>query len=40
MGNLKTPLYEIHQKLGARFIEFHGYELPLEYTSIIQEHQA
>ena len=40
MGNLKTPLYEIHQRLGARFIEFHGYELPLEYTSIMEEHLA
>ncbi|HLA38141.1 MAG TPA: glycine cleavage system aminomethyltransferase GcvT [Candidatus Brocadiales bacterium] len=37
---MKTPLYEIHQRLGARFIEFHGYELPLEYTSIMEEHLA
>src|SRR3989338_403991 len=40
MGNLKTPLYEIHRRLCARFIEFHGYELPLEYTGIIEEHLA
>lgn len=37
---MRTPLYETHQKLGARFIEFHGYELPLEYTSIMEEHLA
>lgn len=40
MSNMKTPLYEIHQSLGARLIEFHGYELPLEYTSIMEEHLA
>lgn len=37
---MRTPLYEIHQRLGARFVEFHGYELPLEYTGIIEEHLA
>jgi aminomethyltransferase len=40
MGNVKTPLHEIHQRLGARFVEFHGYELPLEYTTITEEHLA
>ncbi len=40
MGQMKTSLYEIHQRLGARLIEFHGYELPLEYTNIIEEHLA
>ncbi|MDI6759393.1 MAG: glycine cleavage system aminomethyltransferase GcvT [Candidatus Brocadiaceae bacterium] len=40
MDTIKTPLYEAHQRLGARFIEFHGYELPLEYTGIIEEHLA
>ncbi|MFN3467059.1 MAG: glycine cleavage system aminomethyltransferase GcvT [Candidatus Brocadiales bacterium] len=37
---MKTPLYEIHQSLGARFIDFHGYELPLEYASITGDHLA
>ncbi len=40
MGTLRTPLYEIHKSLGARFTEFHGYELPLEYTTIVEEHLA
>jgi len=33
-----TPLYEIHKKLGAKFMEFGGFEMPLQYTGIIDEH--
>jgi aminomethyltransferase len=36
----RTPLYAAHQKLGARLIEFGGWEMPVQYTSIIDEHQA
>lgn len=36
----RTPLYEEHLKLGARIVEFSGWEMPVQYTSIIQEHQA
>ncbi len=36
----RTPLYSAHQKLGARLIEFGGWEMPVQYTSIIDEHQA
>ncbi|MGZ5530138.1 MAG: glycine cleavage system aminomethyltransferase GcvT [Limisphaerales bacterium] len=36
----RTPLYNAHQKLGARLIEFGGWEMPVQYTSIIDEHQA
>jgi aminomethyltransferase len=36
----KTPLYTAHQQLGARLVEFGGWEMPLYYTSIIDEHQA
>lgn len=35
-----TPLYASHQALGARFVEFGGWEMPVQYTSIIEEHQA
>ncbi|BAL81465.1 glycine cleavage system aminomethyltransferase GcvT [Caldisericum exile] len=39
MENLKrTPLYEEHLKLGAQMIPFAGYEMPLKYTSIKEEH--
>lgn len=36
----RTPLYEKHKELGARFIEFAGWEMPVQYTSIIEEHMA
>jgi len=35
----KTPLYDLHQKFGAKFGPFAGYEMPLFYKSgIIKEH--
>ena len=37
---LKTPLDSLHRSLGARMVEFAGYEMPLQYTGIIAEHQA
>jgi aminomethyltransferase len=36
----RTPLFEIHQKLGGRLVEFGGWEMPVQYTSIMDEHQA
>ena len=36
----KTPLYEKHVFLGARMIEFAGWIMPLQYTGILQEHEA
>ena len=36
----KTPLDQIHRGLGARMIEFAGYEMPVWYTSQIDEHLA
>src|SRR4029077_19008268 len=36
----RTPLFEAHQKLGARLIEFGGWEMPVHYTSISDEHLA
>src|SRR5207249_3004771 len=36
----RTPLYEQHRALGARFVEFGGWEMPVQYTGIIEEHQA
>jgi aminomethyltransferase len=34
----RTPLYEEHQKLGAKLVEFGGWEMPVQYTSIVDEH--
>lgn len=36
----KTPLYDIHLKLGAKLIDFHGWLLPVHYSGIIEEHLA
>lgn len=36
----KTALYEVHQKLGAKMVPFAGYEMPVTYTSIKEEHLA
>ena len=36
----RTPLYEEHQKLGARMIPFGGWDMPVQYTGIIEEHRA
>jgi len=35
----KTALNSIHYKLGAKMVEFAGYEMPIQYTSIREEHR-
>lgn len=37
---LRTPLYETHAALGATFTEFAGYDMPVVYGSIKDEHTA
>lgn len=36
----RTPLFNAHQKLGGKLIEFGGWEMPVQYTSILDEHLA
>ena len=36
----KTPLYEEHVRLGAKIVPFAGWLMPVQYTSIMEEHQA
>lgn len=36
----KTPLYQRHIDLGARITPFAGYEMPVQYAGIIEEHLA
>ncbi len=36
----RTALYETHKKLGAKIIPFAGWEMPVWYTSVIEEHAA
>jgi aminomethyltransferase len=35
----RTPLYERHQAAGARLVPFAGWEMPVQYEGIRQEHQ-
>src|SRR5205823_14699716 len=35
-----TPLYDEHMRLGAKMIPFGDWIMPVQYTSIIDEHQA
>lgn len=36
----RTKFYNIHKKLNAKIVEFAGFEMPIQYTSIVQEHKA
>ncbi|MDX6765545.1 MAG: glycine cleavage system aminomethyltransferase GcvT [Candidatus Methylacidiphilales bacterium] len=36
----QTPLYTLHKAAGAKLIEFGGWEMPVHYTSILEEHAA
>jgi len=36
----KTPLYDEHVRLGAKMVPFAGWLMPVQYTSIVEEHQA
>ena len=36
----RTPLYERHVALGARLVPFAGWEMPVQYAGVIEEHMA
>ena len=36
----RTPLYDRHTALGARFAEFSGWEMPLQFSGVVEEHTA
>jgi len=36
----RTPLYEAHRALGARLVEYAGWEMPVQYSGVTDEHQA
>ena len=40
MSIKNTPLTEVHIGLGAKMAEFAGYNMPISYSSIIDEHEA
>jgi len=36
----RTPLHDRHEALGAKLVPFAGWEMPVEYTGVMQEHRA
>jgi len=36
----KTPLYDRHLAIGGKIIDFGGWAMPVQYTNVIEEHQA
>jgi len=36
----RTPLFETHKALGARIVDFAGWEMPVQYAGLIKEHRA
>lgn len=39
MNPTRTPLYDVHKRLGARIVDFAGFEMPVQYSGILAEHQ-
>ncbi len=36
----RSPLHDLHVELGARFVDFGGWERPVQYESVLSEHRA
>jgi glycine cleavage system T protein len=36
----RTPLYEEHRRLGGKMVPFAGWEMPVWYTTVLEEHRA
>lgn len=36
----RTPLYECHREAGAKLVPFAGWEMPVQYEGVIEEHRA
>lgn len=36
----RTPLYQVHKAMGAKMVPFAGWEMPVWYTSVSEEHRA
>ena len=37
---IRSPLNDLHSRLGARFVGFGGWEMPVQYESVLAEHRA
>jgi aminomethyltransferase len=40
MALLKTPLNAVHRSLGAKMVDFGGWDMPVEYKGVLDEHRA
>jgi aminomethyltransferase len=36
----KTPLHEVHKAAGAKMVDFGGWDMPVQYSGILDEHHA
>ena len=36
----RTPLYDVHVQSGARMVEFAGWDMPVQYAGLLDEHEA
>ncbi len=36
----RTPLYDLHREAGGKMVPFAGWEMPVQYTGVIEEHTA
>lgn len=36
----RTPLYDVHVASGARMVEFAGWDMPVQYEGLIEEHES
>jgi aminomethyltransferase len=36
----RTPLYDRHREAGAKIVDFAGWEMPVQYAGVIEEHRA
>ena len=40
MSLKRTPLYDCHKECGGKFVEFGGWEMPVQYSGLVDEHHT
>src|SRR5271165_5040604 len=35
-----TPLHQIHRRMGAKMVDFGGWDMPVQYSGVLEEHRA
>jgi aminomethyltransferase len=40
VNTMRSPLYQTHQQLGAKIVNFNGWQMPIQYAGILTEHEA